>query len=57
MALERSLVSREEDRPYSAKDSNYVQPNLYEVAIKNLRDGYNERAYIKMCIRDSHKIL
>lgn len=39
-----------------AKDSNYVQPNLYEVAIKNLRDGYNERAYIKSVVKQ-YKLL
>lgn len=39
-----------------AKDCNYVQPNLYEVAIKNLRDGYNERAYIKSVVKQ-YKLL
>lgn len=39
-----------------SKDCNYVQPNLFEVAIKNLRDGYNERAYIKAVVKQ-YKLL
>lgn len=39
-----------------SKDCNYVQPNLFEVAIKNLQDGYNERAYIKAIVKQ-YKLL
>ncbi len=29
------------------KENNYIAPDYYEVAIKNIRDGYNIPAYIK----------
>lgn len=32
-------------------NSTFVEPNMYEVAIKNLREGYNERAYIRTAVR------
>lgn len=32
-------------------DSTFVEPNMFEVAVKNLREGYNERAYIKTVVR------
>ena len=32
-------------------DSTFVEPNMFEVAVKNLREGYNERAYIKTAVR------
>lgn len=31
-------------------DATFVEPNMFEVAIKNLRDGYNEKAYIKRVV-------
>lgn len=34
-----------------AKGATYVPSNEYEFAIKNLRDGYNPRAYIKKIIK------
>ncbi len=34
-----------------AKDSTYTPPNDYEIAIKNLRAGFNDRAYIKKILR------
>ncbi|MDB0440216.1 hypothetical protein C4R89_11785 [Clostridioides difficile] len=32
------------------KDNLFYQPNEFEVAIRNLREGYNDRAYIKKII-------
>lgn len=32
-------------------DSTFVEPNMFEIAVKNLREGYNERAYIKTAVR------
>lgn len=31
------------------KGATFVEPNQYEIAIKNLRSGYNDRANIKRC--------
>ena len=28
----------------------YIPPNQYEIAIRNLRDGFNDRAYIRKCV-------
>lgn len=36
--------------------STFVPPNMFEIAIKNLRDGYNERGYIKSVVRQ-YKLL
>lgn len=33
-----------------AKGAQYIPPNQYEIAIKNLKDEYNDRAYIKKII-------
>lgn len=33
------------------KGATYIPPNQYEIAINNLRDNYNTRAYIKKCIK------
>ena len=32
------------------KGAHYVPNNLYEIAIKNLNDNYNNRAYVRKCI-------
>lgn len=32
-------------------DSKFNQPNLYEVAINNLRTGYNDKAYLRSVVR------
>lgn len=37
--------------------STFVEPNMYEVAIKNLKNGYNERAYIKTVVRQFHMLI
>ncbi len=36
--------------------STFVAPNMFEIAVKNLRDGYNERGYIKTVVRQ-YKLL
>ena len=36
--------------------SKFVAPNMFEIAVKNLRDGYNERGYIKTVVRQ-YKLL
>ena len=33
-----------------AKNSSYIPPNEYEIAIKNLREGFNTRAYVRKII-------
>ena len=33
------------------KGATYMPPNQYEIAIQNLKDGYNDRAYVRKCIR------
>lgn len=38
-------------------DSTFVEPNMFEVAIKNLREGYNERAYIKTVVRQYQMLI
>lgn len=40
-----------------AKNAHYIPPNEYEIAIRNLKDGINDRAYIKKCIRLYKKLL
>lgn len=35
----------------------YVSPNLYEVAIQNLRSGQNDRGYIKSCVKQFKKLI
>ena len=36
--------------------STFLQPNMFEIAIKNLREGYNERGYIKTVVKQ-YKLL
>ena len=38
------------------KGATYVPPNEYDIAIKNLKEGYNPRAYIKKTIKLYDKI-
>lgn len=35
----------------------YVSPNLYEVAIQNLRSSQNDRGYIKSCVKQFKKLI
>jgi hypothetical protein len=37
--------------------STYLPPNPYVLAIRNLRDGINDRAYIKICVELFEKLL
>lgn len=32
------------------RGATYMPPNQYEIAIRNLRDGFNDRAYIRKCV-------
>jgi len=32
------------------KDQKYIQPNQYDISIRNLGSSYNDRAYIKRCV-------
>lgn len=36
--------------------STFVAPNMFEIAVKNLREGYNEKGYIKTIVRQ-YKLL
>lgn len=40
-----------------AKDAKYTPPNEYDITIKNLRDSYNDRAYIKKAIKIYKEII
>lgn len=37
--------------------ATYTPPNEYEIMINNLRDSYNDRAYIKKAIRIYHELM
>ncbi len=39
------------------KDSKYIPPNKYEIAIQNIKDNYNVRAYIKSVVREYKKLV
>ena len=39
------------------KNSKYTPPSEYDITIKNLRDSYNDRAYIKKAIKIYKKII
>lgn len=39
------------------KGATYMPPNLYDIAIRNLRDGFNDRAYIRKCISLYKKLM
>lgn len=40
-----------------SKNDTYVTPNLYELAIKNLRSGQNDRGYIRACVKQFKLLL
>lgn len=40
-----------------ANDSTYVSPNLYEIAITNLRAGQNDKGYIRCCVKQFQILL
>lgn len=37
--------------------STFIEPNMFEIAVKNIRDGYNERAYIKTVVRQYQMLI
>ena len=39
------------------KDEKHIPPNQYDISIKNLRDGYNDRAYIKRCVSHYRELM
>ena len=39
------------------KGATFVEPNQLEIAIKNLRDGYNDRAFVRRTFRLMHDML
>lgn len=40
-----------------AKGATYIEPNLYEIAIANLRSGCNDRGYIRACVKQLKRLL
>ena len=39
------------------RNATYISPNLYEIAVQNLRSGHNDRGYIKSCVRQFRLLL
>lgn len=39
------------------KGATYVKPNLYEIAIQNLRKGINDRGYIRLCVKQFRELI
>lgn len=39
------------------RGATYISPNLYEIAINNLRAGINDKGYIKSCVEQFHYLL
>lgn len=39
------------------KDSKYIPPNKYEIAIQNIKDNFNKRAYIKAVVKEYKKLV
>lgn len=37
--------------------STFIEPNMFEIAVRNLREGYNERAYIKTAVRQYQMLI
>lgn len=40
-----------------SKNDTYISPNLYEIAITNLRSGQNDRGYIRACVKQFKLLL
>lgn len=38
------------------KNAKFSEPNQYEIVIENLKKGYNDKAYIKACIKQYKKL-
>lgn len=41
---------------FSKKDT-YIAPNQYEIAIRNLKQGVNDKGYIKSCVKQFRKLI
>ncbi len=39
------------------KDSKYIPPNKYEIAIKNIKDNFNVRGYTKAIVKEYKKLV
>lgn len=40
-----------------SKNDTYIPPNLYEIAISNLKSGQNDRGYIRSCVKQFRLLL
>ena len=40
-----------------SKNATYISPNLYEIAIANLQAGYNDRGYVRACVKQLKLLL
>lgn len=40
-----------------SRGATWSEPNLFEIAIKNLKSGYNDRAFIKCAVRQYKRLL
>lgn len=38
-------------------DSKFPQPNLFEIAVKNLRDGYNDSGYLRSIVKQYRELI
>lgn len=38
-------------------DSKFVQPNLFEIAITNLRSGYNDKGYLRSIVKQYRELI
>ena len=39
------------------RNSKYKPENLYEISIKNLKDGYNEKGYLRLIVKECRKLI
>ena len=39
------------------KDATYIEPNTFEIAIKNLRNNLNDKAYIKCIVKEYKRLI
>lgn len=39
------------------RNSKYKPENLYEISIKNLKDGYNEKGYLRLIVKEYRKLI
>lgn len=50
------IIDEIKDAGFS-KNNKFEQPNLFEIAIKNLRSGYNDRGYIKNIVKQYRMLI